>query len=388
MSMCQEESLYQVDLLSPAKVRITDREYWAKRKGQAKLDEENKEKAAKGIAPEQTVYKTDKDFLRDAIYAVLSDSTSFESFVKKLFEQYGIAVHESRGTISYVPPGKEKAVRGKRLGTDFEKKHIEEILAKNAERIRTGYEESKDEKSIPTWADNHHGKYQSSGIRLIVDLENCIKAQQNQYYARKVKIGNLKQMANTLAFLQTNEIGSVEDLSQLLTSTYEDFSEKQKALKSTESRLREVNLLIKNTGQYLGNKDVYKEYLASKDKKKFRESHRAELTLYEVARDYLKEHAPRQETTDGKVRFRTPSIKSLRAEKEKLTALKNQQYEDFSYVRAKYRELQTVANNVNQMLDQNISIQRDQQQDQHRSSQAGRRQEEKSAGQKKTGQSL
>ncbi len=195
-------------------------------------------------------------------------------------------------------------------------------------------------------------------------------------------------MANTLAFLQTNGIGSVEELSQLLTSTYEDFSEKQKALKSTESRLREVNLLIKNTGQYLGNKDVYKEYLASKDKKNFRESHRAELTLYEAARDYLKEHAPRQETADGKVRFRTPSIKSLRAEKEKLTALKNQQYEDFSYVRAKYRELQTVANNVNQMLDQNISVQRDQQQDRHRSSQARRRQEEKHAEQKKTGQSL
>ena len=120
--MCQKESLYQVDLLSPAKVKITDREYWAKRKGKAKLDEENKEKVAKGIAPEQTVYKTDKDFLRDAIHAVLSDSTTFESFVKKLFEQYGIAVHESRGTISYMPPGKEKGVRGKRLGTDFEKK--------------------------------------------------------------------------------------------------------------------------------------------------------------------------------------------------------------------------------------------------------------------------
>ncbi|MCR5236535.1 MAG: relaxase/mobilization nuclease domain-containing protein [Lachnospiraceae bacterium] len=191
-----------------------------------KLDEENKEKASKGILPEQTVYKTDKDFLRDAIYAVLSDSPSFDfdSFVKKLFEQYGIAVHESRGAISYVPPGKEKAVRGKRLGTDFEKKHIEKVIAENAERMRTGYEENKEGEIITTVADNRHGKYQSSGIRLIVDLENCIKAQQNQYYARKVKIGNLQQMANTLAFLQTNDIGSVEDLSQMLTSTYEDFS--------------------------------------------------------------------------------------------------------------------------------------------------------------------
>lgn len=198
-------------------------------------------------------------------------------------------------------------------------------------------------------------------------------------------------MASTLAFLQENDIGTVESLSQVLSSTYEDFTEKQRALKSTEARLRDVNLLIKNTGQYLANKDVYKEYLASKDKKGFREKHHSEPALYESARYYLKEHAPKQESSDGKVRFKTPSIKLLRAEKEKLILLKNQQYEDFSYVRAKYRELQTVANNVNQMLDLDTSVQKEHQQEQSRSSQAKQKkqQEEKSSHeQKKTGQSL
>ena len=47
-------------------------------------------------------------------------------------------------------------------------------------------------------------------IRLIVDVETLIKAQQNRYYAEKVKIGNLQQMANTLAFLQENGIGTEE----------------------------------------------------------------------------------------------------------------------------------------------------------------------------------
>lgn len=111
MSMCQEESLYQVDLLSPAKVRITDREYWAKRKGQAALDEENKRRAAQGIPPERTEYKTKKDFLRDAIRSILTDSTTFEEFIKKLFEQYGISVHESRGAISFIIPEQEKPIR-------------------------------------------------------------------------------------------------------------------------------------------------------------------------------------------------------------------------------------------------------------------------------------
>lgn len=43
IEMCQEQDLYQVDLLSPARVKITDREYWAKRHGQAYLDKQNAE---------------------------------------------------------------------------------------------------------------------------------------------------------------------------------------------------------------------------------------------------------------------------------------------------------------------------------------------------------
>ena len=78
MDLCQREDFYQVDLLSPAKVRITDREYWAKRRGQAALDHENKEKEAAGIKPERTTYTTEKEELRTKITTVAGDSHSFE----------------------------------------------------------------------------------------------------------------------------------------------------------------------------------------------------------------------------------------------------------------------------------------------------------------------
>ena len=41
MEMCHRENLYQIDLLNGSKNRITEREYWAKRKEQAALDKEN-----------------------------------------------------------------------------------------------------------------------------------------------------------------------------------------------------------------------------------------------------------------------------------------------------------------------------------------------------------
>ena len=92
MTMCQSHSLYQVDLLSPAKVKITEREYWARRKGQARLDKENAKDIANGKSPKQTIYQTDKDYLRAAITTVLQDSSSYDIFKYKLFNDYGITV--------------------------------------------------------------------------------------------------------------------------------------------------------------------------------------------------------------------------------------------------------------------------------------------------------
>ena len=39
--MCHDAGLYQIDLLSGSRTRITEREYWVKKKGQLALDEEN-----------------------------------------------------------------------------------------------------------------------------------------------------------------------------------------------------------------------------------------------------------------------------------------------------------------------------------------------------------
>lgn len=51
-------------------------------------------------------------------------------------------------------------------------------------------------------------KYSNSGIRLLVDLENCTKAQQNRAYAQKVKITGLQQMVQTYAYVQTHRYDS------------------------------------------------------------------------------------------------------------------------------------------------------------------------------------
>ena len=115
----------------------------------------------------------------------------------------------------------------------------------------------------------------------------------------------------------------------------------RKALRSTEQRLQEVNEQIHYTGQYLANKRIYSQYLKSRNKKHFRQEHQAEIALYETARKFLKEKS----VTD-----RLPSIKTLKAEKEKLTQLKDGQYAAYQNLREYKKELKTVCSNVDMIL--------------------------------------
>ena len=76
--------LHQVDLLTPAERKITEKEYWAQRRGQEKLDELNQKMKEDGITPKETRYQTEKQFLRDAIDDAASTAQSPEEFSKIL----------------------------------------------------------------------------------------------------------------------------------------------------------------------------------------------------------------------------------------------------------------------------------------------------------------
>ena len=311
MEICQRENYYQVDLLEPAKVRITDKEYWAQRRGtqEAQITTGSPENRNVGS------FETRLNTLREQIAASMNDSNSFEEFREKLFEDYGIEIHESRGRLSYIIPGRNTPIRARRLGTDFEK----ESLVRFFQRAHS----------------NRNSKVISIG--LVADVQRYIKAMENPYYARKVKITNLQEMAKTLAFLQENEIRDEKELSSLCAKSQEDLQQAHDTLLQVEKRLRAANLEIRYLGQYLANKTVYAEYIKSKNKKEFRFAHRQEIELFEASRKQLKE------LIGGK---RLPSMKQLKEEKAELLVKKNSLYDDYCYLRKKQKQLGTAQKNV------------------------------------------
>ena len=136
MEMCHDAGLYQIDLLNGSKTRVTEREYWAKKKGQLALDEENAVLAEQGLPVKQTKFETDKDKLREEIRMALSDAVSFEDFAEKLLRR-GITVKESRGRLSYLTPDRTKAITARKLGDDFDKTAVFAAFVRNAKQVRT-----------------------------------------------------------------------------------------------------------------------------------------------------------------------------------------------------------------------------------------------------------
>ena len=361
MDLCHREQLHQVDLLSPAERKVTDREYHAQRRGQKKLDTLNREMTAGGITPRKTKFKTQKDFLRNAIDKAAASARSLEEFQKQLLDNYHISLKISRRRFSYLHPERGKYITGRNLGTRYEKEYLLSVWEKNS-KCHQNLSPEPDTSDKPSAFANQNDLpafvFIKSELRLVIDLQNCAKAQANSSYARKVRLSNLQQMAKTVAYIQEHGYDTEDDLKAAFDEAQAQTTEMRKTLRSTEKKLREVNEQIHYTGQYLANKSVYREFLTCKNKKKFRLEHQTEITLYETARKILKEHSE-----DGKL----PSMKLLKAEKEKLAARKSSQYEAYRNLREYEKELHIVQTNIDTFLGKDRSRQTAQERESTRS---------------------
>ena len=276
-----------------------------------------------------------------AISEISSSAISFEDFQSQLFEKYKIHVKENRGRYSYLHPEREKYISGRSLGTNFDKDYLLNLFEANA---LAAEQEEKQRQTMPDYhADPIAILFIRSDLRLVVDLQNCIKAQQSRAYAQKVKISNLQQMAKTVAYIQENGFDTRENLQTTYDSITLQMHDARQKTKDTETQIKSVNEQIHYLGQYLSTKSTYNEFLKARFKGKFRKDHADEIEKHEKAAQILKAQNP-----DGSL----PKMKDLKLEKERLLALKAAQYDTYTYYKDYQKELRTACANVDSILGQ------------------------------------
>ena len=345
MEMCHREGLYQIDLLNGSKNRVTDREYWAQKKGQAALDKQNAPMIAGGITPRQTKFETNKEKLRQTIRAALSAATSFEDFSSLLLRE-GVAVKESRGRLSYLTPDRTKPITARKLGDDFDRAAVLALLEQNTHRAteqtaaipeypRSIKERLESKKAVQTTPEK-------DGIQRMVDRAAKRAEGKGVGYDRWAAIHNLKQMAATVAAY--GQYGySPEELDAALVSANADLQDSTAKLKALDAAIREKKELQTQVLAYAKTKparDGLKAQKTEKARSTYRERHESDFIIADAATRYFRAHGV----------SKLPSHKALQAEIELLTAEKNAHYNEYREKKARVKELHTVKSNLSQIL--------------------------------------
>ena len=346
MEMCHSEGLYQIDLLNGSKERITEREYWAQKKGQAALDRANAPMIADGITPRQTKFETNKEKLRQTIRAALSAATSFEDFSSLLLRE-GVTVKESRGRLSYLTPDRTKPITARKLGDDFDKAAVLALLTQNAHRaaeqtkaipeypaaVKKPSQGEKTAKTTP--ADNT--------LQRMVDREAKRAEGKGVGYDRWAAKHNLKQMAATVTAYQQYGFSSPEELDEACSAAYAAMRESLTELKQVEKTLNGKKELQRQVLAYSKTRPVrdgLKQQKNAKAKAAYRQKHESDFIIADAAARYFRENGI----------SKLPSYKALQAEIETLIKEKNSGYNDYRAKREEYRRLQTVKGNIDQIL--------------------------------------
>ena len=317
MELCEGAGLYQIDLLNGSKERVSEAEYWARRRGQQKLDLANAALTAAGQPPKQKKFETAKEILRKQILDVLDNAVSFEDFSDRLMQRYGITVKESRGRLSYLPAGRTKFIRAKHLGDQFEKELVLAALKANTERKRT----------IQSKSDR---------IGKLVDTQAKLKQGKGIGYERWAKKHNLKAMSQTLILLQEKGLLDEDALDQRITELDTKFHESLAVAKDLETRMTENKNLRSHATAYQQYRPIAQKLKAAKSPATFEEQHRAELTAYRAAAAYFKANNI----------TKLPSPKKLEAEYAQLASEKAKFYEQYKEAKEELLKLKTAKQNV------------------------------------------
>lgn len=344
MEMCHDAGLYQIDLLNGSKTRVTEREYWAKKKGQLALDEENAELAEQGLSIKQTKFETDKDKLREEIRIALSDAVSFEDFAEKLLRR-GITAKESRGRLSYLTPDRTKPITAQKLGDDFDKAAVFAIFVRNTKRVRAKTDTIHSAPAMQKIINER------DTVSRMVDIDAA--KEKGKGYEHWAKKHNLKNASR--AYLLYKELGfdSPEALAAACDAVHEKLSDIRTEMKSVEATIAEKKELRNHVLNYHKTRCVIDEMKACKNEKarqKYRDEHDSDFIILSAAKRYF----------DSKGLKKLPSHKALQTEVEQFIKKKNELYNQYQTAKEEAQRLDTIRHNIEQTLGRKIEHKQEQ----------------------------
>lgn len=262
--------------------------------------------------------------LRQAIDAALEKKPSdFEAFLA-LMEASGYSVKRGKH-IKFTGPGEKRGTRCDTLKGDYTEQAIRERI--EGSRIVVSGGGSAFEPA-------------TAKVNLLIDIQVKIQAGKGPGYERWAKIFNLKQMAQTLIFLQENGVTEYSQLEKKATEATAAFNDISTKIKQTETRMKEISELQKHISNYSRTREVYIQYRQAGYSKKFHSEHEGEILLHQSAKKAF----------DALGLKKLPSIQALKREYAVLLAEKKKLYQGYRQARENMKNLLTAKENTDRLL--------------------------------------
>lgn len=280
------------------------------------------------VKPSERVKRTEypdrrsfREDIRDAIDSCLEQNPKDMDELLRLLLEMGY--ESKRGKyVSVKGKGQKKFLRFRSLGAGYREQDLERIFAgETREKVTTAEEETEPK------------------LDMLLDIQKMIAKGKGPGYERWAKVHNIKQMAQTLLFLEEHNLRDYDELAAKAKYVSDRFAEITERQKSLEARLTEIADLKKHIINYSKTKQIYLAYRESGYSKKFYEAHREEITLHKAAKDAF-----------SKIKGKIPTIKELNAEYAQVLAEKKKTYSEYRQARQEMKDYQTAKYNIDRFL--------------------------------------
>ena len=261
-----------------------------------------------------------KQKLKQTIDRLVITAKDYDDFLR-LMQEAGYEIKTGK-YISFRAEGQERFTRSKTIGENYTEERIKERIAGRTPR-------------------RSQRQTMQKGISLIGDIQERIRLIDSKGYEYKAKLTILKEAARTLNYLTENNLLQYADLEKKVEDVHSSYDRTGKELKDVETRLREVQSLIKNISNYQHLKPVYDAFQKAKDKPSFKAKHEAELVIFEAARSTLL-------AMQGDEKL--PSLKTLQAEQQRLLEEQQRLYDERARLKKEARMIDTLKANVDDFL--------------------------------------
>lgn len=265
--------------------------------------------------------------LRQTIDAVLDQKPSDLAQFTQAMKAEGYEVKQGK-ELSFRASNQKRFTRLRSLGEDYTYQAILERM----EGKRSVVSKRETNKVTTT--------VRTPKMNLLIDIQNSIKAKNSPGYEQWCKVFNLKQAAQTLIFLQENNLLTYEKLTEKTEQTTKNFNEILHQIKEKEKRLKEIKTLQNHISNYIRTRDVYVEYRKSGYSKKFWMEHEGEIILHKASK----------KTFDALGLKKLPTLKTLQTEYAMVLTETKKLYQSYHQAKENMHKISTAKSNTDRLL--------------------------------------